>query len=449
MAALSNHVSLAIAVDTVGIARAGFGVPLFLSSTANGVFGASEYTREYSSSAEVVADFATAGCIESLIADAVFASAIKPTKLKIGKQALPETRVYTLVPAVANSTVYTIRVKGPGYSVSASYTSDSSATATEICDGLRTALATAFGSVTENCATSGTSTLILTANAAGGWFSVEVDDPTRWTSAGCTHADPGVATDLAAICLRDNDWYCLLMADPGNASILAAAAWAESNKKLFLGECAEPQAKTTAVGNSDTLDDLKTLGYARTAPVYCEKPSEAHGARWAGKCLPTEPGSESWKFHALTGATSTSNTSTQRTNLINRSANFLETVAGAKVMVEGTTADGGFIDTLRGTDWLEDDMSKAVFEVFVKAAAQGAKVPFTDDGVAMLVAAVRGSLKRAEARGIIASGWTVTAPLVASLTADDKAARRLPDVKFNATLAGAIHKVTISGVVTV
>ena len=52
--------------------------------------------------------------------------------------------------------------------------------------------------------------------------------------------------------------------------------------------------------------------------------------------------------------------------------------------------------------------------------------------------------------GILAAdpAFTVTAPAVADVSAGDKTARTLPDVDFDATLAGAIHKVEISGTVS-
>lgn len=450
MADISNHVLLTIAVDTVGLARAGFGTPLYLSPYADGVFGTGEKTREYSSLAAVAADFAVTTSPEYRLANAVFNQNPKVTKLKIGRQTLKPSIAYTLVPVVANTHVYTLTVGGKGLAeTQVTYTSDGSATATEICDGLRTALTALSG---ENFTCSGTTTLIITATAAGDWFYVITDTIGDWSANSCTHADPGVATDLAAIALADNDWYCLLGSDPGNASILALTAWVQAAKKICIPEVAELQARTTAVTNSDTLDDLHTLGYSRTAGVYAAKPVEFTAAGWASSRLWTQPGAETWKFATPIGATvAVGVTGTHRTNLTNRKANFLENVAGKNFMSEGTTADGDFIDVTRGIDWLDDDMSKAVLEVLLKAAAVGGKIPFTDDGIAVIVGAVRGSLRRAVARGILASSPApvVTAPLVADISVEDKAARRLPDVKFTGTLAGAVHKVIVDGVVTV
>jgi hypothetical protein len=43
----------------------------------------------------------------------------------------------------------------------------------------------------------------------------------------------------------------------------------------------------------------------------------------------------------------------------------------------------------------------------------------------------------------------VTVPKVADISAGNKTTRTLPDMKFTGTLAGAIHKVIITGVVSV
>lgn len=442
MAPLSNHVTITITQDSVGIARAGFGVPLILSATA----AFAERSREYSSLAEVAVDFATTTSAEYLAAQALFSQARRPTKIRIGRSALKPTQVYTIVPAVANSTVYKINVKGKGVTATqASYTSDGSATLADIVAGLTTALNAVVGKNYTAVDTASTS-IVVTGTAAGDWFSLELVDVTQFTSIGQTHADPGVATDLAAIALENNDWYSLITLYNSNAYVIAAAGWVESNKKIYLAEVSENQAITTSVGNSDTLDDLHTALRVRTMGCYHPDPAAMFAAAWAGRVLPLDPGAVTWKFKTLSGPAAVTLTSTQRANLVARKANSYETVAGVNITFEGTASDGEFFDVVRNDDWLEDDMSKGVFGVL----AANDIVPFTDEGVALIEAEVRASLERAETRGVLAAGWTVTVPAVADVDSDDKAARLLPDVKFDGTRAGAIHKVSpISGVVSV
>jgi hypothetical protein len=60
---------------------------------------------------------------------------------------------------------------------------------------------------------------------------------------------------------------------------------------------------------------------------------------------------------------------------------------------------------------------------------------------------VSGQLQEDEKRGALASGWTVSVPKAANVSALDKSSRTLRNVYFSATYAGALHRVIISGTV--
>lgn len=92
-------------------------------------------------------------------------------------------------------------------------------------------------------------------------------------------------------------------------------------------------------------------------------------------------------------------------------------------------------------------MTKAVFG----ALASANKIPYTNAGVALIENEIRGSLNRAIAAGILSDDPepVLTVPKVANVAAVDKGVRLLPDVKWSGTLQGAIHKVSISGVISV
>jgi hypothetical protein len=437
---LSNHVSITISQDSVGVSRAGFGTPLILSHNAS----FAERVREYTGLTGIVSDGFATDSPEYLIAQACFSQNPRPERVKIGRAALQPTQVYVITPLAQDSHEYAIQVDGEGVtSEEVSFTSDASATVAEITAGLTTALNGVTGK--NYTAVDGTTEVTITATAAGDWFSLEVLDNVNMKIEQ-THSDPGVATDLAAISLEDNDWYDLKTAYNSNAYVLAAATWVESNKKIYAVAVNETDAINTAAGNSDTLDDLATANRARTIPIYHPSPVEFLDAAISGRCLPEDPGSITWKFKRVSGPGVRNLTATQRANLVARSANFLETVAGLDIFAEGTTADGDYVDVQRFLDWLEDDTQKTVFE---NMAASG-KVPFTDAGVRVITSGVSASLQRGIARGGLAAdpAPVVTAPKVADVSTADKTARTLPDVKFSGTLAGAIHKSTITGSVT-
>lgn len=541
MAALSNHVSIAITQDSVGIKLAGFGIPLILSATAA---WATDKIRFYGSLDEVITDFATTTGPEYLAAQALFGQSPAPETIAIGKtdSTRRPTMRYSLAATARDSHAYTMTVKGAGVtSTDLTVTSDSAATVaevhklcvdalngvtgknylaayaalvnpddtftaagTDVCtavahglvtgdgpfqlttsaadlpDGLLTAtdywiikldadtfklatsLALALAGTPVDILDAGTGThtiadtastvrpsdpFTVTGSAAGNWFALDAVSADDFAMS-VNHSDPGIATDLAAINVVDNTWYCLITLYNSDAYVKAAAAWVEANKKIYIADVSETEAITDAAdGTQGTLDDISALNYTRTAGVWHNRPSEMIAAAWAGDRLPLDAGSETWKYAQLAGVSAPSITSTQRTNLVNRSANFYETVAGVSIMSEGTTADGGYIDTRRGLDWIESDMSAGVFT----ALAGANKVPYTNAGIAIVEAQVRATLLRAVKRQIIADdpAFTVTVPRVADVSAIDKAARILRNVKFSATLAGAIHKVVISGVVSV
>jgi len=440
---LSNHVDLSITQDSVSVPRAGFGTGLILSYSADWV----ERVRVYNRLADVEADFSVTTSPEYLAAQAYFSQQPRPKKLKIGRGALPATKTFTIVPTAVHSAVYEIAVSGEGFPTETiSYTADSATTVAEICTGLEAALNavtsknfTASDDITE---------VTVDGDAAGDWFALEVLNH-ELLGIVEDHVDPGVATDLTAIQNEDSDWYGLLTNFNSDACVKAADAWAQTRKKLYAYDVCETEAISTSAGNGDTLDDVKDLERARTMQAWHPRAVQMPSAAWMGKKFPSDAGSTTWKFAKLTGVTSTNLTATQRANLIARNANFYETVAQVAIMVEGTTADGEFIDTQRGLDWLDDEMSKEIFENLI-AGSQTGKIPYTDAGKQVIIGAIEAVLQRGVNRGFLVAGTlVVTAPDVADISNANKLARTFPDIEFSATLAGAIHKVTVTGVVSV
>lgn len=536
MSTLSEHVSLTITQDSVGIARAGFGVPLILS--VNAAFA--ERVRFYSDLSGLADDGFATDSPEYLAAQAVFSQSPHTETVAIGRAVGKPTLAYQLnvVTDVEDST-YTINVVGEGVTATTvSYTAladlvftadNASETFTSVGHGMESgdgpyrvsnaggALPTGITADTNywivaltddtfKLATTkllalaetpdvvittdgtGTQTLLRSANdvivaqlvqglnavvgknylaaqvagggdtdyltvtgsAAGDWFSLEVTDLGLLKNQ-MTHAEPGttLATDLNAIHLETTEWYVLVTLYNSDAYVKAAAAWVESadSPKLYAADLCASETASLAVLGGDTADDLHTSAYARTFTCYHPSPAEMFGAAWCGRTLPLLPGSETWKFKTLSGVDPVASTSTHRTNIRAKKANTIQTVAGRNITWEGTTTDGDFIDVQRGLDWLEDDMSKAVFEVLADAN----KVPMTDAGAALIENAVWGSLKRAFRMGIVDTldKDAVTVPRIVDVSTTNRALRILPDVKFKCRLAGAIHKVIISGVVSV
>jgi hypothetical protein len=261
-------------------------------------------------------------------------------------------------------------------------------------------------------------------------------------------ADPGVATDLASIRTAldgNDDWYAALLDTHGKAEIEALAAAIEQLSRIYLTSTADADVLTSAT--DDVASELQDSAYARTAVMWHEEPHNFPEAAWGGKLLPKDPGSVTWKFKTLAGIPISVLTVSEIANIEGKSANYYVEIAGNNITIEGWSSSGEFIDVTRGIDFIEARLKENVFLVLVNAD----KVPFTDAGIGIVENEVVGVMNLGVSQGIFAAdpAPVVTAPKAADVDTADKANRLLPDVRFTATLAGAIHSVEIDGIVTV
>ena len=306
--------------------------------------------------------------------------------------------------------------------------------------------------VTANDNMDGTFELISTVD--GVTFVVSVSDSIMSVEWGLIinpyTASDTVANDLDAIDNLNPDWYALALTERTSATVQAAAAWVEARVKIF-GTCsADPNIINQAVGVDTTsiAAILNNLGYVRTFVLYhLDANTDFPECAWFGNCLPLTPGSETWKFKTLNGIAYSDLTTTQSLNCRNKKANTYEFIGGVGITREGTMAQGEFIDIVRGVDWLTSTIQSYVYSVLVNLP----KVPYTDSGITSIEAQIRKALQLGVDNNFIAPEppFTVTVPRAASVPSIDKANRILRNVKFQATLAGAIHAVEIFGTVTV
>jgi hypothetical protein len=212
VSALSEISSLVISTATVGITRAGFGIPLIVSHNAS----FPERVRFYSDISDVGTDFAV-DSPEYLAADAILSQSPHPDQLCIGRAANKPTQQYTIgQSAIRNSdtTSYKINVIGQGVTpTTAVYNSDSTATAPEIHNGLITALNAVIGknytaafaalpnftAIPFTVANAGTGTLTATGHGLN-----TGDGPIQLTTTGVLPAGLAVLTNYYIIAIDAN-----------------------------------------------------------------------------------------------------------------------------------------------------------------------------------------------------------------------------------------------------
>jgi hypothetical protein len=135
------------------------------------------------------------------------------------------------------------------------------------------------------------------------------------------------------------------------------------------------------------------------------------------------------------------------------------TANNVAIIQHGTVSSGLYIDSIVGTDWLQN---RAQADVFNLQYLSETKIPQTDQGANQVVTTLEGTMDAATNNGLCAPGtWTgpaigplktgqtlakgyfVYCPPMAFQSAADRAARKLPPVQIAAKLAGAIHEVDI------
>jgi len=284
--------------------------------------------------------------------------------------------------------------------------------------------------------------LVLTADTAGEPFTVTVTS--NMTNV-ATNPNHGVQEDLADIVASGdtgNDWYALMMTSRNDYDILQGAIWVEANRKLFIA-CSS-DAGIIAATTTDIASALSDAAYDRTALLYSSDEANYPDAAWLGKMLPKDPGSATWNLKTLAGITKDELTDTQITNIKNKNSNYYIEIGGVNVTQNGNVASAEWIDVIRGIDWIEARAQENIYSLLVAVD----KISFTNAGIDQVTNKLQEILVQAVTRGILTE-YDITRPLASSFTQSQKQSREITGIEFTGTLAGAVHKVTIVGKVSV
>ena len=251
---------------------------------------------------------------------------------------------------------------------------------------------------------------------------------------------------LSAITEARSDYYALAIESRTLADQEAAAAFIETEKRIGGFGSADAEVLNPA-STGDIAKSLSDNNRSRSFSFYSgEAATKYPEMAWFGRVLPAEPGSITWKFKRLSGIVADEFTGAQRTAIRDKNGNYFNEVGGVDITEEGWMGDGSFIDEIRGVDWLEARMKEAIYARIVNLP----KIPYTEQGIDLIVNEMEAVGRRAVAQGILVEGsFVVTKPVISEISFNDRASRSLPDIKFNGLLQGAVHDIEIRGVVTV
>ena len=435
---LEDIVTVNITAQTSSPTRPGFGTPLIAAYHTRWT---TDLVREYASTTEMTDDGFLVTDPAYLCAQAVFSQSPRPKKIKVGRRTRAFTQTIDLTPTITTEGyVYTIKIGAD----TLTYTVLAAATVATICAALTTAINALAGGALHT-AVDGTTKVTVTTATAGNLL-----DYADWTN-GLTFkdatADPGIAADIVDIVAEDDDWYGLLLDSNSEAEVAVAALSIEARIKLF-GYTTSDTETYDAGDTDDVFSTLKTSNYARTFGILSSKRLLSwSAAAWMGNRFPFDPGSDTWAFKTLRGVVTDVLSSGKVTAVLNKRGNVYTAVAGVSVTQFGKTASAEYIDVTRFIDWLRSEIQIRLFALLIN----NQKIPYTDLGVDMVKAVIKAVLSDGIRAGGLASDPApeVTAPAVKDVDPVTKAGRILPDVKFTATLAGAIHQLEIDGTLSV
>ncbi len=431
-----DFIDLQIAIADKAPEKPGFGVGLI----ADYHTAWPDLVREYSAADDLLSDgFTSSSSVYQKAVD-LKSQIPSPSTFKVGRLTTPYVQTVRLLPRVTTEGfVY----NGMIGSTAITYTVPVSATLASIA----TAIELLVEAVT-NVASSVVSTTIIEAVVTGPALAFTFD---RGMDVIDVTAAPGtLADELSAIANEDDDWYGLLLVPQSKPVILAAAAWVEAQRKMYVPQSADWDV-VDAGQTSDIATALVALAYTRTAGIW-HRPilgAENADAAWLGLQLALDPGSYTAAFKTLAGVSVDDLRTGEMTALKNKKWTRYKRQRGANITFEGRTPSGRFIDVVRFVDWLTVEIETDLFFLLIN----NPKVPFTAAGISQAKGCVLGTLQRGKKRpndGLDPDFTSiVTAPTVAETNATDRANRLLKTIQFTDRLSGALHGITIRGTISV
>jgi len=286
----------------------------------------------------------------------------------------------------------------------------------------------------------GSDTITVTGEESSGTFEIQVNDTFQGDDSTFNVTTPGnpglTSASLDAIASNNNTWFGYAQVFEDVADIQTASAWVAANKKygFFL--------QTGFNANMNLNSNYSCLWYTDNSYSGVARPLEV---ALASRVLALVPGSYTAAFKSLELVSTTQLTATQESDLRNEDVNQYSVVAGESITWNGVTSNGSWIDLYIGVLYLEARIEEDVFAT-IKARD---KVPFTNDGINLIVGAVQNRLQQSVDEQFLTDdpAPVTSAPLASEVNATDKSNRLLSPVTFTAYTAGAIQTVKINGIV--
>lgn len=239
-----------------------------------------------------------------------------------------------------------------------------------------------------------------------------------------------------------NGWRQLVLVGT-HSSPETIAEYIEGTKSLMLFVGVQTVEALTALY-------AKVSEYNRTFIVYHTTDKDA-AAAVVGATAGRAAGSFTYKNLKIKGVAAEDISATELETVHANGAIAIVEKVGDIVTSEGKVASGEYADNVDSKDYVVQNITYKTQKVF----NNNDKVPYTNQGIAMLETATLEALKDAYNNGMIADNedgtpaYSASFALRSETTETDRAGRNYPYGTFAFTLSGAIHNAEITGMVTV
>lgn len=222
-----------------------------------------------------------------------------------------------------------------------------------------------------------------------------------------------------------------------HANLSAIAEYVEGTDKMLFA----------TVNSKESIPELK---YDRTFLVYHTTEANA-AAAVVGATVGLPVGSFTYKNMKIKGVAAEDVTATEIEDIHKKGVITIVEKVGDVVTSDGIVTSGQYADVVDSKDYIVQNITYKTQKVF----NNNDKVPYTNQGIAMLETATLEALKSAYNNGMIATNddgtpaYSTAFALRSETTETDRSTRSYPYGTFEFALAGAIHTVVVTGTVTV
>ncbi|GLC88256.1 DUF3383 domain-containing protein [Lysinibacillus piscis] len=234
-----------------------------------------------------------------------------------------------------------------------------------------------------------------------------------------------------------NDWFYLVSTANGDEEIKTLCQWMSTQEKIY--------AVTTP--NIALTEELKNL-YENVLLSVHDDEHAYHAEGLIAYGAPQVIGSYVFSHKQVNGVRAAKLSNAEINTIIANNATTCINEMGWLINASGKAVGGEYLDVIQADYFLRARLREDVFQLLATVK----KIPYTDAGIAQVVACMDTRFKSAYRQGIIAEDdngepdYTITFPRRKDIPKNTIAQRILPDINFRIIIAGGVEKVQINGV---